>query len=55
MVIPDPAAAAHADQVLFLADGLIADRPPSSSAAAVAVRMAPLTARRTRPHAAAAA
>ncbi|MFG2230864.1 ABC transporter ATP-binding protein [Streptomyces sp. NPDC048723] len=44
MVTHDPAAAAHADQVLFLADGLIADRLPRSSAAAVAARMTALTA-----------
>ncbi|WP_256988097.1 ABC transporter ATP-binding protein, partial [Streptomyces sp. BR123] len=36
MVTHDPAAAAHADQVLFLADGLIADRLPRSSAATIA-------------------
>ncbi|WP_405787248.1 ABC transporter ATP-binding protein [Streptomyces sp. NBC_01367] len=46
MVTHDPAAAAHADQVLFLADGLIADRLPRSSAAVVAARMTALTARR---------
>ncbi|MGZ9930964.1 ABC transporter ATP-binding protein [Streptomyces sp. NC-S4] len=46
MVTHDPAAAAHADQVLFLADGLIADRLPRSSAAAVATRMTALTTRR---------
>ncbi|MFD7631591.1 ABC transporter ATP-binding protein [Streptomyces sp. NPDC059851] len=44
MVTHDPAAAAHADQVLFLADGLIADRLPRSSAATVAARMTALTA-----------
>ncbi|MFB7261743.1 ABC transporter ATP-binding protein [Streptomyces nojiriensis] len=54
MVTHDPAAAAHADQVLFLADGLIADRLPRSSAAAVAARMTALTARHA-PAAAAAA
>ncbi|MFE5680809.1 ABC transporter ATP-binding protein [Streptomyces erythrochromogenes] len=54
MVTHDPAAAAHADQVLFLADGLIADRLPRSSAATVAARMTALTAaRRTPAHAAA--
>ncbi|MCB5178210.1 ABC transporter ATP-binding protein [Streptomyces antimicrobicus] len=52
MVTHDPVAAAHADQVLFLADGLVADRLPRSSAAAVAARMAGLTA---RPHPAEAA
>ncbi|WP_371615883.1 ABC transporter ATP-binding protein [Streptomyces sp. NBC_00454] len=45
MVTHDPAAAAHADQVLFLADGLIADRLPRSSAATIAARMTTLTAR----------
>ncbi|MGW1774253.1 ABC transporter ATP-binding protein [Streptomyces sp. NPDC002104] len=44
MVTHDPAAAAHADQVLFLADGLIADRLPRSPAAAIAARMTALTA-----------
>ncbi|MFE2554039.1 ABC transporter ATP-binding protein [Streptomyces sp. NPDC059355] len=44
MVTHDPAAAAAADQVLFLADGLIADRLPQSSAATVAARMTALTA-----------
>ncbi|MFE4637467.1 ABC transporter ATP-binding protein [Streptomyces sp. NPDC056773] len=43
MVTHDPAAAAHADQVLFLADGLIADRLPRSSAAVIAARMTSLT------------
>ncbi|MEV7613589.1 ABC transporter ATP-binding protein [Streptomyces sp. NPDC089799] len=43
MVTHDPAAAAHADQVLFLADGVIADRMPRSPAAAVADRMTALT------------
>ncbi|MFG2297119.1 ABC transporter ATP-binding protein [Streptomyces sp. NPDC048603] len=43
MVTHDPAAAAHADQVLFLADGVIADRMPRSPAAAVADRMSRLT------------
>ncbi|MFE9632933.1 ABC transporter ATP-binding protein [Streptomyces sp. NPDC006463] len=45
MVTHDPVAAAHADQVLFLADGLIADRLAHSSAAAIAARMTALTAR----------
>ncbi|MEV6675389.1 ABC transporter ATP-binding protein [Streptomyces erythrochromogenes] len=54
MTTHDPAAAAHADQVLFLADGLIADRLPRSSAATVAARMTALTtARRSPAHAAA--
>ncbi|KMO94887.1 ABC transporter ATP-binding protein [Streptomyces roseus] len=44
MVTHDPAAAASADQVLFLADGLIADRLPRSSAETVAARMTALTA-----------
>ncbi|GHE41822.1 ABC transporter ATP-binding protein [Streptomyces vinaceus] len=44
MVTHDPAAAASADQVLFLADGLIADRLPRSSAATIAARMTALTA-----------
>ncbi|MFZ3470174.1 ABC transporter ATP-binding protein [Streptomyces sp. 4.24] len=43
MVTHDPGAAAHADQVLFLADGLIADRLPRSSTAAIAARMTALT------------
>ncbi|UQX01167.1 ABC transporter ATP-binding protein [Streptomyces sp. RerS4] len=43
MVTHDPAAAAHADQVLFLADGLIADRLPRSTPLAVASRMTTLT------------
>ncbi|MEU6301034.1 ABC transporter ATP-binding protein [Streptomyces erythrochromogenes] len=42
MVTHDPAAAAQADQVLLLADGLIADRLPRSSAATVAARMTAL-------------
>ncbi|MCX4525874.1 ABC transporter ATP-binding protein [Streptomyces sp. NBC_01551] len=43
MVTHDPSAAAHADQVLFLADGALADRLPRSSAATIAARMAALT------------
>ncbi|MCX5198213.1 ABC transporter ATP-binding protein [Streptomyces sp. NBC_00249] len=43
MVTHDPAAAAHADQVLFLADGLIADRLPRSPATTIATRMTTLT------------
>lgn len=43
MVTHDPAAAAHADQVLFLAGGLIADRLPRGPAPAVAARMTALT------------
>ncbi|MCX5378350.1 ABC transporter ATP-binding protein [Streptomyces sp. NBC_00091] len=45
MVTHDPAAAAHADQVLFLADGLIADRLPRSTATVITSRMTTLTAR----------
>ncbi|MFD7263949.1 ABC transporter ATP-binding protein [Streptomyces sp. NPDC059874] len=45
MVTHDPAAAAHADQVLFLADGLIADRLPRSPATTIAARMTTLTTR----------
>ncbi|MFE2876209.1 ABC transporter ATP-binding protein [Streptomyces roseus] len=44
MVTHDPVAAASADQVLFLADGLIADRLPRSTAETVAARMTALTA-----------
>ncbi|MFF4579796.1 ABC transporter ATP-binding protein [Streptomyces sp. NPDC001389] len=43
MVTHDPAAAAHADQVLFLADGLLVDRLPRSSAQSITARMATLT------------
>ncbi|MFF5704259.1 ABC transporter ATP-binding protein [Streptomyces sp. NPDC012794] len=45
MVTHDPSAAAHADQVLFLADGLIADRLPRTSAQRIAARMTTLTTR----------
>ncbi|GLX18527.1 MULTISPECIES: ABC transporter ATP-binding protein [Streptomyces] len=45
MVTHDPAAAAHADQVLFLADGLIADRLPRTPAPAIAARMTALAGR----------
>ncbi|MFF2012219.1 ABC transporter ATP-binding protein [Streptomyces sp. NPDC058195] len=45
MVTHDPAAAAYADQVLFLADGAIADRLPRSGADRIAARMTALTAR----------
>ncbi|MFJ3834223.1 ABC transporter ATP-binding protein [Streptomyces sp. NPDC090054] len=55
MVTHDPVAASHADQVLFLADGLIVDRLPRASAATVAARMAALTARLAPVHAGAAA
>ncbi|MFJ1597931.1 ABC transporter ATP-binding protein [Streptomyces sp. NPDC088261] len=44
MVTHDPAAAAHADRVLFLADGLIADSLPRADAARIAARMTSLTA-----------
>ncbi|MEL5960645.1 ABC transporter ATP-binding protein [Streptomyces sp. CLV115] len=55
MVTHDPAAAAYADQVLFLADGAIVDRLPRADAAQVAARMAALTARTVPAHAGAAA
>jgi putative ABC transport system ATP-binding protein len=45
MVTHDPAAAAYADQVLFLADGAIADSLPRAGAAQIAARMTALTAR----------
>ncbi|MFJ7203058.1 ABC transporter ATP-binding protein [Streptomyces sp. NPDC098789] len=54
MVTHDPAAAAHADQVLFLADGLLADRLPRSPAPVIAARMAALTGRGAAPAAPAA-
>ncbi|WP_446040321.1 ABC transporter ATP-binding protein [Streptomyces sp. SID1121] len=44
MVTHDPAAAAYADRVLFLADGLIADSLPRADAARIAARMTSLTA-----------
>ncbi|MFI1400042.1 ABC transporter ATP-binding protein [Streptomyces sp. NPDC020681] len=44
MVTHDPAAAAYADRVLFLADGSIADSMPHASAAEIAARMTALTA-----------
>jgi putative ABC transport system ATP-binding protein len=44
MVTHDPAAAAYADRVLFLADGEIADSLPRATAARIAARMAALTA-----------
>ncbi|MGN5635884.1 ABC transporter ATP-binding protein [Streptomyces sp. AC154] len=44
MVTHDPAAAAYADHVLFLADGEIADRLPRSGADRIAARMTALTA-----------
>ncbi|MFI1967289.1 ABC transporter ATP-binding protein [Streptomyces pathocidini] len=45
MVTHDPAAAAWADRVLFLADGAFADRLEGGSAEQIAARMADLTAR----------
>jgi putative ABC transport system ATP-binding protein len=45
MVTHDPVAAAHADQVVFLADGRIAGELLQPSAEAVAARMAHLTGR----------
>jgi putative ABC transport system ATP-binding protein len=39
MVTHDPAAAAHADEVVFLADGQIVDRVAEPTAAAVLDRM----------------
>ncbi|WP_406115214.1 ABC transporter ATP-binding protein [Streptomyces sp. NBC_01014] len=44
MVTHDPAAAAYADSVLFLADGEIADSLPRASATQIAARMKALTA-----------
>lgn len=44
MVTHDPAAAAYADRVLFLADGVIVDRLERASAAQIAARMTALTA-----------
>ncbi|ROQ68947.1 putative ABC transport system ATP-binding protein [Streptomyces sp. 840.1] len=44
MVTHDPAAAAYADNVLFLADGEIADSLPRAGAGRIAARMAALTA-----------
>ncbi|WP_409237308.1 ABC transporter ATP-binding protein [Streptomyces sp. PA5.6] len=44
MVTHDPAAAAHADRVLFLAGGSIVDRLERASAAQIAARMTTLTA-----------
>ncbi|MFD6437137.1 ABC transporter ATP-binding protein [Streptomyces venezuelae] len=44
MVTHDPAAAAHADRVLFLADGSLVDRLERASAAQIAARMTALTA-----------
>jgi putative ABC transport system ATP-binding protein len=45
MVTQDPVAAAHADRVVFLADGRIAGELPQPSAEAVAGRMTHLTGR----------
>jgi putative ABC transport system ATP-binding protein len=44
MVTHDPAAAAYADRVLFLADGSIADSLPRARAEQIAARMTALTA-----------
>ncbi|NDZ87956.1 ATP-binding cassette domain-containing protein, partial [Streptomyces sp. SID10115] len=44
MVTHDPAAAAYADRVLFLADGSIVDRLERASAQQIAARMTTLTA-----------
>ncbi|MEU1130613.1 ABC transporter ATP-binding protein [Streptomyces sp. NPDC005900] len=44
MVTHDPAAAAYADRVLFLADGAIVDRLERASAQQIAARMTALTA-----------
>ncbi|MGV9880896.1 ABC transporter ATP-binding protein [Streptomyces sp. NPDC003006] len=44
MVTHDPAAAAHADRVLFLADGSLVDRLERASAQQIAARMTALTA-----------
>ncbi|MFI5767748.1 ABC transporter ATP-binding protein [Streptomyces sp. NPDC051658] len=55
MVTHDPAAAAYADQVLFLADGAIADSLPRAGAAQIAARMTALTVRTAHAHAGAAA
>ncbi|MFD4760158.1 ABC transporter ATP-binding protein [Streptomyces sp. NPDC058439] len=49
MVTHDPAAAAYADRVLFLADGAIADSLPRAGAAQIAARMTALTARAHAP------
>ncbi|WP_409057705.1 ABC transporter ATP-binding protein [Streptomyces sp. SYP-A7185] len=43
MVTHDPAAAAYADRVLFLADGVLVDRLTRASAAQIAARMTTLT------------
>ncbi|MFF2960771.1 ABC transporter ATP-binding protein [Streptomyces sp. NPDC057963] len=55
MVTHDPAAAAYADRVLFLADGAIADSLPRADAAQIAARMTALTARTAPAYAGAAA
>ncbi|MEU6841327.1 ABC transporter ATP-binding protein [Streptomyces sp. NPDC046716] len=47
MVTHDPVAAAHADRVLFLADGAIVDHLEGAPADAIAARMTTLTARTT--------
>jgi putative ABC transport system ATP-binding protein len=43
MVTHDPTAAAHADEVLFLADGRVVDRLPAPTAATVLDRLTSLT------------
>ncbi|WP_189542088.1 ABC transporter ATP-binding protein [Streptomyces gelaticus] len=55
MVTHDPAAAAYADQVLFLADGAIADSLQRAGAAQIAARMTALTVRTAPAHVGAAA
>ncbi|MEU6012627.1 ABC transporter ATP-binding protein [Streptomyces sp. NPDC047515] len=55
MVTHDPAAAAYADRVLFLADGAIADSLPRAGVAQIAARMTALTAKTAPAHAGAAA
>ncbi|MFJ4768387.1 ABC transporter ATP-binding protein [Streptomyces uncialis] len=49
MVTHDPAAAAWADRVLFLADGSLADQLDHASAQTIAARMTDLTTRHRRP------
>ncbi|MBK0373631.1 MULTISPECIES: ABC transporter ATP-binding protein [Streptomyces] len=49
MVTHDPVAAAYADHVLFLADGVLADRLPRSTPARIAALMADLTSTATAP------
>ncbi|MFH8882740.1 ABC transporter ATP-binding protein [Streptomyces californicus] len=49
MVTHDPVAAAYADHVLFLADGVLADRLPRSTPTRIAALMADLTSAVTAP------